>query len=221
MCARAHVCNRHLYFVVLSSSVARKSRKSWDCIPSEADKAQWPNDLRGYKYTDCRAIPFYFPSPFFSSWPSRGYFARTITKKQGGPCGKTQYHPVMTAPYFSKVPLRGWKARPIGYPGVSRNAVFLSLSHSFPRHGTHINHRHFNIGWRTIPPPPRYFAKLCREFDQQPPPLPSLLETGFYGGILLICEYPRLWRTSIRRRYTRRLMRRRNYGNRPGEMCID
>lgn len=139
-------------------------------------------------------MPSYFPFPFFSSRPSRGYSTSTVTKKQGGSCGKTQYHPVMTAPYFSKVPLRGWRVTrvPLATPAYRVTRSFsLFLSHSFPRHGTHINHRHFNIGWCTIPPSPRYSAKLCREFDQQPS---SLLppETGFYGGILLICECPPL-----------------------------
>lgn len=70
--------------------------------------------------------------------------------------------------------------------------ILFALFRSFRGHGTHINHRHFNIGWRTIPPPPppRYSTKLCRESSTSNRPRPPT--PGFYTGILLIRQYPPL-----------------------------
>lgn len=88
-----------------------------------------------------RYLPIFLLLFFFSSWPSRGYFAPTVTKKQGGPYGKTQYHPVMTAPYFSKVPLRGWRVArvPLATPTyrVTRSVLSLSFSLFPPTRYTH------------------------------------------------------------------------------------
>lgn len=88
----------------------RKNREIYaGCIPSEADKTQWSNDLRGYKYTDCRTIPslFSFSLFFFRAGRAADTSLRRSQRNRVAPNGKTQYHPVMTAPYFSKVPLRG------------------------------------------------------------------------------------------------------------------
>lgn len=57
------------------------------------------------------------------------------------------------------------------------------------QHGTHINHRHFNIGYLTIPPTPIFPGTLPKPTlsSTSPTHFPLLcLKTGFYGEILLI-----------------------------------
>lgn len=179
------------------------------------------------------------PSYFFSSCTAEPRILRAGGHKETGwlCAGRRNITPLWQPRILVRCRFggEGWRASHWPPRRIVTRSVFLSLfllslsallSHSFHRHGTRINHRHFNIGWRTIPPPPRYSTKLCREFDQPTPRSPSH-ETGFYGEILLICQYPPLWWASERaseagvRRCIRRLMRRRNYGNHPGEMCID